>query len=178
MVRNLVTIVDVHDIEWGLAAMPLIGLFLVTFAWKHIRNERQASVTSRPNAGDRIKARIALAFFVVWTSLLGFAAMQRNIILPRRLDTGRFEISEGPITAYVLQPWKGYGSDIFTVGQTRFNRFDYDVRSKDKTIVRKGCMAEGRWVRVSHIGQTILKIEIEADPTSTLAKCRGSRRGE
>lgn len=174
MGRHLVTIFDVHEIDWGIAVMPLIGLFAVTFAWKHIRNERQKCGSNGPNAGERIKARFALAFFIVWTGLSGFAAVQRNIILPYRLSTGQFELSEGPTTAFVIEPWKGYGSEIFTVGRTRFYRFDYDVRSKDNAIFRNGCMAEGRWARVSHIGQTILKIEVEADQANPLAKCRGT----
>jgi hypothetical protein len=81
----------------------------------------------------------------------------------RILDDGRAAVVEGPITDFRPEPWQGHApAEQFSVNGVTFeySYFD-DTQGFHTTTARGGPLRAGVHVRIHHIGNTILKLEMK-----------------
>jgi hypothetical protein len=71
-------------------------------------------------------------------------------------------VTEGYVENFDPAPATGHKYESFTINGKKFRYSDYDISRGgfNQTQSHGGPMYEGRWVRISYVGDTILKIEV------------------
>ena len=79
------------------------------------------------------------------------------------LETGRAAVVEGLITDFRPEPWQGHAPpEQFTVNDVTFVYSYFEVtQGFHTTEARGGPLRAGVYVRIHHVGNTILKLEVK-----------------
>lgn len=110
---------------------------------------------------DKLLAPVVALFGMVFGLFSANFVFGNTIYTSYQLKNGDFRLAEGHIERLVEEPWKGYSSAIFTVGDTRFSYYDYDTKTNSTgEIVEKGCLKEGLPAKVTYAGSRILSLEL------------------
>ena len=100
-------------------------------------------------------------FAVAWTLVNFVVTYQQYHKVVTALRNGQYSVVEGPVTDFVPMPYTGHAMVRFTVGGHRFSYSDYVVTSGyNNTASHGGPIREGLYVRVSYIGNLILRLEV------------------
>ena len=102
-----------------------------------------------------------MIFAVVWTVVSFAATYTEYHSTATALSVGRFAIVEGPVTDFVPMPYAGHSDESFVVGGRRFSYSDFVVTSGfHNAASHGGPIREGLYVRVTYLGNLILRLEI------------------
>jgi len=81
--------------------------------------------------------------------------------LKKAYDEGRYRVIEGPVTEFVPMPYSGHKRESFNVARKKFSYSNFAITSAfNNTQSHGGPISEGLYVRVTHIGDAIVKLEI------------------
>ena len=129
--------------------------------------KRLPSVAALP--GRRL-ALCLLGFAVVWTLVAGLSIGAGQSALRADYAAGRFEVAEGVVEDFVPM-LHGGRKESFTVDGRRFEYSDFFVTPGfNNAASRGGPIRPGLAVRVSHVGDVIVKLEVDR------AAARASKR--
>ena len=144
--------------EWRFAAFGLIfvGVGIVLVIFRHYLPWWGA-----PRFIRRSFPFVFLGFAVFWT-VVTFAGTYANYAsLRTAMDEGRYEIVEGPVEQFDPRPPSGHKMESFVVGGQRFEYSDYVITPGfRKTQSRGGPIRKGVHVRVWHVGNDIVRLEV------------------
>ncbi|MDF1641641.1 hypothetical protein [Thalassolituus oleivorans] len=134
-------------------AFIIIGILMFKFRGKLSQN--------RPKWFVNAFATFFLSFAVLWTLLagIGIGAQQSSV----RADyiAGKFDVVEGVVENFDPMPASGHKMESFTVGGVKFEYSDFVVTPGFNNATSKGGpIQEGMPVKISYIGNIILKLEI------------------
>jgi hypothetical protein len=114
-----------------------------------------------------------LAFAVVWTLSIFGTTFSQYLTAKNALNDGRYDVVEGRITDFIPMPDTGHSKEYvlgrsccsskesFIVGGQRFSYSDFIVTSGfHNTASHGGPIREGLYVRVSYLGNLILRLEV------------------
>jgi hypothetical protein len=102
-----------------------------------------------------------LLFAVAWTLLNFEDTYQKYRDATTALRNRQYSVVEGPVTDFVPMPFTGHAMERFTVGGRRFSYSDYVLTiGFHHTASHGGPIREGRYVRVSYVGNLILRLEV------------------
>lgn len=135
--------------------LVLVGVLLLKFH-KDLPMGRKTTERSK-----KIFAICFLAFAVLWTigTTAGTYYQYRSLL--HALNTGNFQITEGRVVDFAPMPWSGHAEEKFAVNGQHFSYSDYTVTSGfNNTKSHGGPIRTGLAVRISHVGNTIIKLEI------------------
>jgi hypothetical protein len=77
------------------------------------------------------------------------------------LNTGRYSVIEGAVTAFDPMPYNGHRQERFTVNAHRFSYSDYILTPGfHNTTSHGGPIREGLHVRIAYSGNLILRLEV------------------
>jgi hypothetical protein len=102
-----------------------------------------------------------LTFAVLWT-VVTFESTYRDLrTVTTALQTGRYSVVQGPVTHFVPAPYTGNFKETFVVGNRRFSYSDYLVTAGfHNTASHGGPVRAGLYVRVTYLGNLILRLEV------------------
>jgi hypothetical protein len=104
---------------------------------------------------------VFLGFAVLWTLTVAFSTYSEYRKVREVTDGGRAQVVEGPVMDFVPMPKAGHSSEKFCVSGTCFAYSDYRVTSGfNNTSSHGGPIREGLPVRVTHVGDVIVKLEV------------------
>lgn len=153
--------------DWFLAP---IGLLLLTLAWISWRRGTTVTVgTAAPPMGFMVVLFIAvtlLSFFMTWGQYW---------TLLRQLDRGEGQPLQGIVSAF--QPAPGYKeTERFTLGGYEFSYSRFATQQGFHTLAADGGpMVKGACIRLLHIGNHILRLELgKASTRETGGMCAPS----
>jgi hypothetical protein len=161
---SYVTVFDVAGAGYKSAGFPAFGLIFVVLGILLVVFRRKLP---RWNTRSRL-ARIIFPYgflccAVLWT-LVAFISTYsdyRNALRARATDTAR--VVEGPVTNFVPMPVTGHALERFCVSDVCFNYSDYAVTAGfNRTRSHGGPIREGLPVRITYLGNTIIKLEVRA----------------
>ena len=119
-----------------------------------------------PVKSVRFKKGVAiscLGFSIVWTSVAFFTTYSQYRSLITALETGSYKTAEGVVKDFVPMDYSGHSYESFTVDGTAFQYSDYDVTAGfNQTQSHGGPMREGLKVRITHVDNVIIKLEVAA----------------
>ena len=76
-------------------------------------------------------------------------------------NSGKYKIVEGYVTDFVPMPFEGHANESFKVSGITFSYSDYTITSGfNNTCSHGGPICGGEYVRISYVGNTIIKLEI------------------
>ena len=100
-------------------------------------------------------------FAILWTLVSFLGTYVQYMTATNALRAGRYSIVEGPVTHFVPMPYSGHSEESFVVGGQKFSYSDYIVTAGfHNTASHGGPIHEGLQVRVTYVGDVILKLEI------------------
>jgi hypothetical protein len=116
-------------------------------------------------------------FFVIFASLwslISFSSMYpRYRYLQRAYQTHQYLLVEGPVEAFNPMPWGGHHDECFSVQRVRFCYSDYGpTPGFNNTSSHGGPIRAGLPVRVSYLGNSILRLDIRSDSAPSLVEIR------
>ena len=77
------------------------------------------------------------------------------------LRQGKYPVVEGEIKNFIPMPFQGHGEESFDVENSHFSYSDYEMTPGfHNAASHGGPIHEGLRVRISYVGNTILKLEI------------------
>jgi hypothetical protein len=125
----------------------VVGLLLLIPVWR------------RKDAAPR---RLVLGFLAVWLAVSGWNAYgdtkaQRGACAA--LASGRASVVEGPVTDFSAFPLDGRGFETFRVGGVFFRIGPGHGSGLTRVAANGGPIRSGRTLRLTHSGETILKVE-------------------
>lgn len=102
-----------------------------------------------------------LSFSILWTLIAGIAIGYKQYHLRASYLSGNFEVIEGLVENFDPMPYSGHQLERFTVKGAGFSYSDYRVTSGFNNTASHGGPIKAKLpVRISYIGNTILKLEI------------------
>lgn len=102
-------------------------------------------------------------FAVLWTLTAGLSIGSKQLSLREDYENGNFKVVEGTVENFDPMPSSGHKMESFTVNGIRFEYSDFEVTPGfNNAASRGGPIREGLKVRISYIGNTILKLEVPA----------------
>jgi hypothetical protein len=144
----------------------LIGIALVVFQRYIIRKWHHTTLTIFPF--------VFLGFSVLWTTIAFIITYSEyRYLLKARLD-GTATVTEGIITNFLPMPYNGHALEKFTVSGVNYSYSDYVVTAGfNNTKSHGGPLDEGKRVRITHIGNVIIKLEV-----AVVGAEKGSEKGK
>jgi hypothetical protein len=105
----------------------------------------------------------ALVGFVVGPP--GVTTFDRLLELDTRIDRGEAQVTTGTVTEFVPGRADGKRSESFVVNGHRFTYSEWIIEAGfNHTAGRGGPMREGLNVRITFVGDSIVKLELAQDP--------------
>jgi hypothetical protein len=133
----------------------LIGAVLVA-ARKHL----PSPWSTRPAARNLFTFGF-LAFAVLWTLATFVGTYRQYSIASDAERTGRALVAEGRVAEFKPMPFTGHSMESFCVAATCFRYSDYVITAGfNNTSSHGGPIREGLPVRLTYVGNTILKLEV------------------
>jgi hypothetical protein len=109
----------------------------------------------------RVFSWVFFLFAVAWTFFTFAGTYSGYSSATNALDTGKYSVVEGPVTQFVPMPYTGHSEESFVVDGKRFSYSDFIVTSGfHNAASHGGPIRAGLYVRVSYIGNVILRLEI------------------
>lgn len=160
---------------WTLAAFGLpfvlIGALMLRF---------HKYLPEWPVKSVRFKKGVAiccLGFSIVWTSVAFFATYSQYRSLTTALETGSYQTVEGVVTDFVPMDHSGHSYESFTVAGKTFEYSDYVVTAGfNHTQSQGGPIRDGLKVRIRHVDNVIIKLEVAAQQFQTGATYKPARK--
>jgi hypothetical protein len=102
-----------------------------------------------------------LSFSVLWTAVSFVTTYQDYVSLSTAEQTNRVHVAEGVVTNFKPMPATGHAMERFCVSNKCFEYSDYVITGGfNNTSSHGGPIREGLSVRVSYVGDSIIKLEI------------------
>ena len=115
----------------------------------------------RRPAAARIFTSGFLGFAVLWTLLSFFMTYREYSAASSAARDDRARVVEGLVTHFIPMPVTGHAMESFCVSDACFNYSDYVMTAGfNTTSSHGGPIREGLPVRVTYLGNTILKLEV------------------
>ena len=103
-----------------------------------------------------------LAFSLLWTLSVGWGTIYTYHFLREAMLTNRVDVVSGPVRDFVPMPYHGHADERFCVQDECFQYSDFDESGGgfNNTRSHGGPIEEGLPVRVTHVGGTIVRLEV------------------
>jgi len=149
--------------SWSFAAPGLIFIAVGALLVAIVASQKTLPFpwwSTRP-AASKVFAYFFLCFAVVWT-LIAFCSTYREYSsLDAARRNGSAKVVEGVVTNFKPMPATGHAMERFCVLAACFEYSDYVVTSGfNNTSSHGGPIREGLPVRVTYIGDSIVKLEV------------------
>lgn len=105
-----------------------------------------------------------LSFALLWSVVSFLSTYGLYLSLKHAEESGRFRVVEGKVQNFHPMPYGGHAMESFEVGGVQFSYSDYVVTAGfNNTASHGGPIRQGLPVRVSYVGNSIVKLEIRSD---------------
>lgn len=105
-----------------------------------------------------------LGFACLWSGLVFTTTFNEYLRLHSAYRQGQFSTVEGDVTNFRPMPYEGHQDECFSVQSETFCYSDYGVTAGfNNSASHGGPIREGLPVRVSYIGNTIVRLEVRSD---------------
>ena len=112
-----------------------------------------------------------VGFACLWSGLAFTTMFPEYLNLRSVYRKGQFSVVEGPVTNFRPMPYEGHQEECFSVQSQTFCYSDYVVTGGfNNATSHGGPIREGLPVRVSYIGNTIVRLEVSSDALPSAAE--------
>ena len=161
---NFKTVFDVAHQGYTTWWFPAFGLLFLCFG--AVAVFKPALIHKIMPYGVQGVARTVLSWFMLifallWTLVTFVATFGEYRYAVNALNYGRYQIIEGPVTDFFPMPYEGHSQESFMVGGHHFSYSNYKITAGfHNAASHGGPIREGLHVRVSYVGNLILRLEV------------------
>jgi hypothetical protein len=106
-----------------------------------------------------------IGFACLWSGVTFSSMFREYVALRSAYRHSQFSVVEGRVTAFRPMPYQGHQLECFSVEAQTFCYSDYVVTAGfNNSASHGGPIREGLPVRVSYIGNTIVRLEVPSNP--------------
>jgi hypothetical protein len=148
--------------EWWFPAsgLPFVILGGLTVWFGRRRNRRD----------HRLFGYVIVGFACLWSGLAFSTTFREYMALRSAYRRSQFSLVEGRVTNFRPMPYQGHQDECFSVQSQTFCYSDYAVTAGfNNSAAHGGPIREGLPVRVSYIGNTIVRLEVRSDALPSIA---------
>jgi hypothetical protein len=107
-------------------------------------------------------------FALMWLGLVFWLAGSEYLRAKSAYQRRTYSVAVGRVTDFRPMPYEGHQDECFTDQPARFCYSDYEITSRfNKSASHGGPIREGLPVRVSYIGDVIMRLEVRDPVKST-----------
>jgi hypothetical protein len=100
----------------------------------------------------------------LWSGVTFSTTFREYTVLRSAYRRSQFSVIEGRVTNFRPMPYQGHQDECFSVQSHRFCYSDYAVMAGfNNSASHGGPIREGLPVRISYVGSTIIRLEVEGD---------------
>ena len=130
-------------------------------------------VKGRAQAPKKALRYVFLGFSILWTIIAFVGTGHDYTKIRKALANGSADIVEGRVEDFVPMPHQGHALEHFSVCGVPFAYSDYVVTAGfNHTSSHGGPIRPGLWVRITHVGNTIGRLEVATTDPGPEAQCR------
>ncbi|MBN3777093.1 hypothetical protein G3O06_05860 [Burkholderia sp. Ac-20345] len=156
------TVFDVAEAGYKAWSSPAFGLIFVVIG--SVLVARRKSLPGWWSEHPRASAAFTFYFFgfaILWTLIAFFSTYSEYSSLSKARMTNDVRVVEGVVTNFKPMPVTGHAMERFCVSGECFEYSDYVVTGGfNNTSSHGGPIREGLQVRVSYVGNSIVKLEV------------------
>jgi hypothetical protein len=146
---------------WKNAPFYALGIVLISSGVGTLVFRKRAPAWRRAPMGFTAFLSCFVAFAVLWTLLVAVGSCWKYTSLADAVRAHRVEVAEGVVTDFVPMPSGGHAAERFCVSGVCFSYSDYSVvPGFNNASSLGGPIREGLPVRVTHVGNDIVKLEV------------------
>jgi len=161
MQSKFVTVFDISDAGYKSLPFAAAGLLFVGLAVLMLLFPKYFSFKSRKYLEKPFKYFL-LGFSIFWTVAIFISTYGEYHSARELIAQHRFNVVQGVVHDFRPMPYAGHGMERFCVEDTCFEYSDYLVTTGfNTTASHGGPIHDGLTVRVSYIGNTIIRLEIK-----------------
>lgn len=139
---------------------PACGLPFVViggvFVWLGRRGNKPPS--------RRLFGYVIVGFACLWSGVTFISTFRDYLALRLAYRHSQFSVVEGRVTDFHPMPYEGHQDECFSVQPKTFCYSDYAVTAGfNNSASHGGPIREGLPVRISYVGKTIVRLEVESD---------------
>ena len=159
---------------------PAFGLIFVVVGIFLVKNRKILPYMFPGQMGP--KDGVKLGVFVLACSILWVAFTLRGTWrdysdLRNALKDGNIAVAEGWVENFIPMPYTGHAQERFSVCGVPFSYSDYGVTAGfNNTSSHGGPIREGLWVRITHLGNSIARLEAVKDGVVGSTQCHRASR--
>lgn len=155
-------------------SFPAFGLIFITIGSTLVFAPRLMQVLlpgGVQSTSRRIFSWCFLGFALLWTAVSFLGTFGQYWSLKRAEEAGNYRVVEGLVQNFQPMPYGGHAMERFQVQGVWFSYSDYVVvASFNNTASHGGPIRAGLPVRISYIGNSIIKLEVRSDQVPTSAE--------
>jgi hypothetical protein len=154
---------DVVEAGYKSRTFPAFGLIFVAIGAILLIFRRQlALVWGKSQGQSNGFAVFFFGFAVLWTITSFLATSGQYMNLRQALETGQASVVEGTVSQFTPMPAAGHSKERFCVKDRCFEYSDFIITGGfNNTSSHGGPIYEGLPVRVTYVGDTIVRLEIK-----------------
>jgi hypothetical protein len=138
--------------DWWFPAFGLLFVFIGGVYVCFVRGSR------------RLAGYFFIGFACLWSGVIFSSMLREYVALRSAYRRSQFSVVEGRVTDFHPMPYQGHQSECFSVRSQTFCYSDYEVTAGfNNSASHGGPIREGLPVRVSYIGNTIVRLEVRSD---------------
>ena len=156
------TVFDIAAAGYKSWSFPAFGLAFIALGIVFVLNRRNIpGWWSKHPAASKAFAFFFLGFSVLWTLVSFLATHGDYAALAKARTAPGLQVVEGVVTNFKPMPPTGHAMEKFCVSGTCFEYSDFIVTAGfNNTSSHGGPIREGLQVRVAHVGNAIVKLEV------------------
>ena len=156
------TVFDIATAGYKSWDFPAFGLLFITIGAILVANRTSLpGWWGRSPRASNVFAFFFLSFALLWTLITFVSTYGQYSSLTKSVSNGGARIVEGVVTNFKPMPVTGHAMEKFCVSDACFEYSDYViVGGFNNTASHGGPIREGLSVRVTYVGNSILKLEV------------------
>src|SRR5262245_10554228 len=152
---------DLAQVGYKSWSFPALGLIFIAIAGLLLILQRGGVIKGTSPLSTASPYFMGL-FALLWTVVTFGWTYGEYRSLQRALSSGQVQVIEGEVTNFVPMPYQGHAMERFDVGAYHFEYSDYVVTAGfNHTSSHGGPIRAGLRVRVTFVGDTIVRLEVE-----------------
>ncbi|MEE2733508.1 MAG: hypothetical protein VYA55_21990 [Pseudomonadota bacterium] len=145
----------IGELTFALSGLLFVGIGAILIRF------RSSLFKGKPKWVANLFSYFFFGFSIVWTLGAGIGIGFEQSSLRDKYAAGNFNVIEGKVENFDPMPAEGHKMESFTVKGVKFEYSDFMVTPGfHNAASRGGPIKEGLPVRISYIGNTILKLEV------------------
>jgi hypothetical protein len=156
------TVFDIATAGYKSWYFPTFGLIFVTAGAILVANRKNLpSWWAKHPRASNVFAFYFFGFAVLWTLVSFFSTYSQYSSLSKARSASDLRVAEGVVTNFKPMPAIGHAMERFCVSRVCFEYSDYVIAGGfNNTTSHGGPIREGLQVRVSYVGNSIVKLEV------------------